>query len=208
MARTVAPRRTPQGPQGERRVALILDTAARLFAEHGYEATTTNAIAARAGVSVGSLYQYFPDKESVAQELARRYRDDLRALYDRVLAPDPAVAHLPLAVLLDRLIDPLADFSARHAGFEALFCGPQSPVKTPVAAAAMHDEVVHRVEVLFTARAPTVDPARRRLCATMSVGVVEAFLPLASASDPARRADTLAEIKRLLQAYLAPVVGD
>jgi AcrR family transcriptional regulator len=52
--------------------------AEELFAGEGYAATTTNAIAARAGVPIGSLYQFFPDKTSILQALALRYAEKAR----------------------------------------------------------------------------------------------------------------------------------
>ena len=47
----------------------ILDAAARVFGEHGYAAGTTNRIAAAADVSIGSLYQYFPNKDAILAAL-------------------------------------------------------------------------------------------------------------------------------------------
>jgi AcrR family transcriptional regulator len=58
-------------------VEALLEAAARVFVEEGYARATTNRIAAAAGVSVGSLYQYFPSKDAIAVELLRRYRDGL-----------------------------------------------------------------------------------------------------------------------------------
>jgi AcrR family transcriptional regulator len=54
-------------------VEFVLEAAAQLFAEAGYRATTTNHVAARAGVSVGTLYQYFPDKDALLLALAQRH---------------------------------------------------------------------------------------------------------------------------------------
>ena len=54
-------RRVPVQARGQRTVARILDAAAELFVGDGYDATTTTQIAKRAGVSIGSLYQFFPD---------------------------------------------------------------------------------------------------------------------------------------------------
>ncbi|MEO8800507.1 MAG: helix-turn-helix domain-containing protein, partial [Polyangiaceae bacterium] len=54
----------------------ILQAAARVFVRDGFDATT-NGIAQAAGVSVGSLYQYFPSKDAIAVELLRRYRETL-----------------------------------------------------------------------------------------------------------------------------------
>lgn len=58
-------------------VEALLEAAARVFVEQGYARATTNRIAAAAGVSVGSLYQYFPNKDALAVELLRRYREGL-----------------------------------------------------------------------------------------------------------------------------------
>ncbi len=58
----------------------ILDAAARVFIELGYARATTNKIAEAAGISVGSLYQYFPSKDALAVELLRRYREKLLGL--------------------------------------------------------------------------------------------------------------------------------
>jgi AcrR family transcriptional regulator len=54
-------------------VDAILEAAAQVFERHGYAAGTTNRIAQRAGVSIGSLYQYFPNKDAIVMELARRH---------------------------------------------------------------------------------------------------------------------------------------
>ncbi|CAN7637926.1 TetR/AcrR family transcriptional regulator [Mycolicibacterium frederiksbergense] len=53
----------------------ILDAAARIFGEHGYAAGTTNRIAAAAGVSIGSLYQYFPNKDAILAALSDAHID-------------------------------------------------------------------------------------------------------------------------------------
>lgn len=59
------PRRSPVPRRSRNTVAAILDAAARIFAKHGYARGTTNRIAERAGVSIGSLYEYFPSKDAI-----------------------------------------------------------------------------------------------------------------------------------------------
>jgi AcrR family transcriptional regulator len=66
-------------------VESILIAAARVFVKHGYAKATTNRIAEAAGISVGSLYQYFPSKDSIAVELLRRYRESLVAIVSQHL---------------------------------------------------------------------------------------------------------------------------
>jgi AcrR family transcriptional regulator len=89
------PARMPQQDRSRRRVAAILDAAAHEFAEHGFAGTTTTAVAARAGVPIGSLYQWFPDKEALIYGLADRHLSDgaatmLAALERAEAAPDLA----------------------------------------------------------------------------------------------------------------------
>jgi len=75
-----AARKIPKQQRSVAMVEALLEAAARVFVKEGYAKATTNRIAAAAGVSVGSLYQYFPGKDAIAVELLRRYRDGLVAL--------------------------------------------------------------------------------------------------------------------------------
>jgi AcrR family transcriptional regulator len=71
------PRKIPRQDRAKETVVAILQAAAELFADQGYAAATTNRIAHRAGVSVGSLYQYFPNKASILVGLMARHRADV-----------------------------------------------------------------------------------------------------------------------------------
>lgn len=92
-------------------VETILEAAARVFVKEGY-AASTNRIAAAAGVSVGSLYQYFPSKDAIAVELLRRYRETLVELVSVALARvedeslESVVRRLFLDLLRAERIDP------------------------------------------------------------------------------------------------------
>ena len=71
----VPPRKRPTQVRARRTVDLILEAAAQILARHGEEGMTTNHIAERAGFSIGTLYQYFPNRESVLDALIERERD-------------------------------------------------------------------------------------------------------------------------------------
>jgi AcrR family transcriptional regulator len=75
--RGLAPRKTPSQPRSAQTVETILQGAAHILEQHGLEGYTTNAIAARAGVSIGSLYQYFPTKDAVTVALIERESAEL-----------------------------------------------------------------------------------------------------------------------------------
>ncbi|MFD5871858.1 TetR/AcrR family transcriptional regulator [Streptomyces sp. NPDC060322] len=73
--RRIQPRRKPRQARAELTRERILTAAAHVFAEYGYAAGTTNRIAERARMSIGSLYQYFPNKDAVLAELLVRHLD-------------------------------------------------------------------------------------------------------------------------------------
>src|ERR1700761_2898172 len=79
--------REPKRARGKQRVAELLQAAAEVFAEKGYEAATMTEIAARAGAPIGSLYQFFPVKDALADSLVQNYvallAADLQALQAR-----------------------------------------------------------------------------------------------------------------------------
>lgn len=84
-----APRKKPRQERAKATVETILEAAAHVLVTSGYEGTTTKAVAERAGVSIGSLYQYFPSKEAlVAMLLERFHQRALEVLSDK-LVPHP-----------------------------------------------------------------------------------------------------------------------
>src|SRR5215470_7925094 len=74
-------RRIPRQARAEETVATILEGAAQILEAGGLTAFTTNAVAARAGVSIGTLYQYFADKQAILRAIAER---ELRATLAKV----------------------------------------------------------------------------------------------------------------------------
>jgi AcrR family transcriptional regulator len=78
------PRKLPRQARAQATVTAILEATAHILAEAGYDALTTNHVAARAGVSIGSLYQYFPSKEALVGELMDRHCDRMNALFGEV----------------------------------------------------------------------------------------------------------------------------
>src|ERR1700727_334486 len=69
----------PQQERSTRRLAGFLKAAAELFVEAGYEAATMTALAERSGSSIGALYNYFPDKQSIAFTLVNQYSQEMEA---------------------------------------------------------------------------------------------------------------------------------
>ncbi len=196
MSEEQAMRRKPKQARSQHRVDHLLDTAAAVFVESGYEAATTNAIAARAGVSIGSLYQFFPNKEAILDALAERYIEETHALLDEALALDQ-----PLTVAISRMVDGLAMYSLTSLGFRAVFMISGTAAGQAQAVGRMHTQVIERVDALMSERFPGIDPARTRVGSIVGVAIVKGLMVLAGAGDLPMEA-LLAEIKVALLAYL------
>ena len=98
-----APGRAPMQQRSRDRVERLLTVAASLIAERGSEALKMSELADRAGVSIGSLYQYFPDKGAVIRTLAQRYNAQSRVCIAAALVPvrDTAGLRRAFAGLID-----------------------------------------------------------------------------------------------------------
>lgn len=90
------PRRRPSQERAQATVAAILGAAAEVIASEGYAAMTTNKVAARAGVSIGSLYQYFPNKQAILVSLLEEHLAHVHPVIESSLdeLSDPAVPYV------------------------------------------------------------------------------------------------------------------
>jgi len=107
----------PQRDTGRQRVAELMEAAAAVIQERGFEAATMAEIAARADAKIGSLYRFFPSKEAVADALMRHHAEILQAEYDAIHA---RAAHATPEELADILIDLLVKLYPRTRAFTAL----------------------------------------------------------------------------------------
>ena len=85
MTPLLSPRKAPRQSRSQATVTAILDATARILVERGFAAASTNAVAERAGVSVGSLYQYFPNKDALVSALRVRHGEQMMAAIQRAL---------------------------------------------------------------------------------------------------------------------------
>ncbi len=189
--------------RGQRRMAQLLDAAAEVFAENGYAKATTNAVAARAGVSPGTLYQFFRNKEALAEDLAERYRAALEQAHHQAF--DTSRASLPLPVLISRMIGPMIEVNVANPGFKALFTTLDMPAHLGAPARRLHAAVVGRIGEVVAARyphLPTEDVRRTSMVATQIFGALLGTIVTADGDD---RKQWVAELERALVGYLAPL---
>lgn len=195
-------RRLPRQQRGQRRIEAILDAAERLFAAMGYEATSTNQIAAEAHTSIGSLYQFFPNKEAILRALVARSQEQMRDVLDEVFASDPQEELSP-DELLDRLLDPLIALYARGYRMLALFVVLPRTGDGALAGEPLVEEIVRRLDARLARRMPGLSVERRKLSVRMIVETVRALMPLMTTAEGQVRPEAVTELKRMLRAYIA-----
>lgn len=191
--------------RGERRIAQLLQAAARVFCEEGYTASSTSAIAREAGVSPGTLYQFFPNKEAIAIELSTQLIQDMEAAHGLVFTEDNS--RLPLDRLIDAVTDPFVEFSTDNLAMLALLKSPDAPGRVADDHQVLHTALVERVTDLIAVRTPSLSVGERALIAQMSLAMFKTGLDLIAEHDGEERAAYVREMKSMLYRYLAPYVG-
>ncbi len=217
-SRTTAPhgkkKPSPAGPPGQRSVPLqarskarfdaILDAAAILFADHGFEAVTMDAIAKRAGTPIGSLYQYWEDKRAVfgaiSARSALRGKEAFETLVVALLVPEGKKLP-PFGDTLDLVIDGFAALSMSDPTFRAM------NRNLGHAGAHLEDELaVHRLLIQKSAEileryAPKSTPKVRERVAMTLVDSVTTALVLSELRGRAEGQRQLEEVKHMVKLY-------
>lgn len=99
----LSPRKAPSQQRSARTVDRIVAAAITVFDDVGYTAATTNEIALEARISIGSLYQYFPNKDALLVEIARRHLATSLVALDAVIAD--LGPHADLNVVIGKVVD-------------------------------------------------------------------------------------------------------
>ena len=110
-------RRQPRQRRARETVDAVLDAVVRVLKKHGIDGVTTNRIAEAAGVSIGSVYQYFPDKQTIFRALHDRHVDEISRLIEARLVDHAAS---PLEEFVSALIGALVDAHATDPEFHEL----------------------------------------------------------------------------------------
>ena len=198
------PSRLPVQKRGQQRVEAILDAAEVVFGEMGVEAATTNAIAERAGASVGSLYHFFANKDAILYALAERYAESIQGTLASTRRIDEP--WVPLNELFTEMIARFAEMDVAHPGYMAVCratdraSGGKSPVSLQMEA---HMQVM--VQELLRQRCPGIPDDEARVHAAISIVSVHATLDHAlSIPEPGRPAIRAALVDLMVQ-YFTPI---
>ena len=180
-------------------LATLLEAATRVFVKEGYAKATTNRIATAAGVSVGSLYQYFPSKDAIAVELLRRYREGLLELIGaRLGSATPAT----FAAVVRELIGELLRAEGINPALHRVLI--EQVLRTCARAEVIGFEERLESVLAKAMRAAKIELADPDLAAFVLVRVVLSVVQSAVVDRPRYKTPALAdELTRLVLAYLS-----
>lgn len=184
-------------------VDVILQAAAHVFSTRGYARCTTNHIAERAGVSIGSLYQYFPNKDAILMKLVEAHLREAKRSIDDILA-DAQSKTIPLGVLIKRTVRTTISLHGDDPMFHRVIL-EQAPLEGPLIGLLRDiQESAVGVVVAIIAGDATPSVRNRDLQARIIVHTIEALthhfaVYERQTTDPEELVD---EITRLIGGYL------
>jgi AcrR family transcriptional regulator len=182
-------------------VERILDASASLLADMPVEKITTAAIAEKAGVPIGSVYQYFPNKLAVLAEVARRVMEEVDLKTASLIAEDFGV--LPWDQAIDRAIDATMQGYAEQPGYIQLLLSLR-PTQEFGAITNESNERVAAMLAMHPALQRVIPPHRILLVTRAAVRAVNSLQDWALAEeDPEMANQIIGEMKTLLKGYLA-----
>ncbi len=200
--RRLEPRKLPKQARSQTTVEAILEAAAQIFERHGYAAGTTNRIAERAGVSIGSLYQYFPNKDAILVALVHLH------LAESMAALQPQLERLNGGAGFDEvlpdIVQAMVELHALAPGLHrVLFEETQLPPGLRVELDDLEDQLVEQAAVALAADARwrPVDP---QLSARVVISAIEGLTHrLVLLPPPGATSEAIArEITELVRAYI------
>jgi AcrR family transcriptional regulator len=188
--------RTPKRARGKERVAKLLQAATAVFAEKGYEAATMTEIAARAGAPIGSLYQFFPVKEALADTLVQNFVALLVADLQAVEARANQVDTQTLVESLFRLLRAHPHERAAAQSLAELRMNEQTRRTT------FRQMMRKQIAAILRVRAPTLSAEAAREIAIVMLQLMKASSALNDEEGLPGRAAALGELQRLAVQYL------
>ncbi len=192
-------RRVPVQGRSVARVQRMLDACAELVDQLGYEGLTTTLLAERAGVAIGSVYQFFPDKRAIVQALTLRNMDAyLQRLTDRLSSG--TFSHWWDGV--DAAIDEYIEMHRTVPGFRTLHFGDIVDLHLLDEEHDNHAVIAEQLARILVEQFSVPDRGRLRFVLQIAVEASDALIKLAFRRYPGGDDQVLAEAKALIREYL------
>jgi AcrR family transcriptional regulator len=192
-------RNEPVQARSTARLATLLDSAAAVIAELGYERLTTAMVAERAGASIGTVYRYFPDRIAVLQSLAARNAERMMSQVATELVAD---RHSSAADAVVALVELTADLFRTEPGYRSLRGGDVLDLLPASAETTANTALAHAVADSIVLNYAVANTGEMRRAVGTAVEVVDALVARAFARSSSGSSSLLAEAERAVRAVL------
>ncbi len=199
-------RAQPKQQRGQDRIDVILNAASEVFAEVGYENTAIVAIAARAKTSVGSLYQFFANKEAILKVLVERYVERASVVFSAMNIE--GYASMSLEESIKATLIPLKAFLRDNRDFQVIFASSIGSSFLTEAIRVMDDAILARNDIALAVARPNLSAKERRKYALVCMMIMKALLTLAGTSGELTLDEVFEELEAVYLRYLIPVMGN
>ena len=179
------------------RVASLMEAAAAVIAERGYESATMAEIAARAGAQIGSLYRFFPNKEVLADALIHRYGELINAAFGKI---ESQAAASSVEALADSLLDVLVEL---HDEIEAIIALLEARSECSVKRAELGKAVLRSIAQILMLRSPQLRPQTAKAIAVVLLHNMKTMKALTFEQGIATSPGATAELREMNRLYLA-----
>lgn len=191
-------RKQPRQARSRATIEAILQAAAHILGERGWEGLTTNTVAELAGVSIGSLYQYFPHKLALVEAVRRRHFDDVLAIL-RAAADERLSRSRRIEALVDGMIEVHSrDPAAHRVLLEETPRAKEAGTLHDRFAAALH----RRYEAIFRVNTRGAFTAHPRTAARVLAAAVAGVVHDAAGQGTLRSESLRLELLKLVDSYL------
>lgn len=213
-------RRVPTQERSKLRLSRILDAANQLFSDVGFDAATMDGIAERAGTSIGSVYQFFPNKAAIFEALCARFFARAEELFLELVEQGPEApgaqegAHTsssdraPWEPLVERVIDAFWRFHLDEPGIRAVWANQNISAELIKAGDVVNRGMAARTDAVMKLFAPQLTPKGRAAAAEIVVETVSAIMFVAVRRDEREAARLIGELKRMIVFYLRGVFAE
>jgi AcrR family transcriptional regulator len=193
-------RKLPTQARSRARVDAILKATGALLGEVGYDGLSTNLVAERAGVPVGSIYQFFEGKDDIVAALVQQFQDRIHRLATEQL--DAAIAARDRHAFIARLVEGIAGIQVEASAFTCIFAGSQTHARFDSLARELRQTLVGHLDRLFAEAFPLLPKNDRNRMLAAWTGITGAMISNRDRSKPAEREKLLEELKIILGAHL------
>jgi len=192
-------RKMPTQARSQARVANILKATGALLGEVGYADLTTNLIAERAKIPVGSIYQFFDGKDDIVAALVEQFRERILLLAGEL---DAESARRDRRAFIARLIDGLAAIQADASAFVCVFSANQAQARFDDLARELRRTLNAHLDRVFAEAFPRLARDDRGRMLSAWTDITGAMIASLDRTKPGERARLLEELKTILVAHL------